>query len=124
MAGLEGEVVFAGNRKKFRPLTHAPSMPNPIGKKPVIRTNPEMSMPGPLHCFSVNSLESLQNFSDRVKSRQPTIEIVHDANTGYILRDPDAELASQRLIFNPLQTISLRTRCLGYMQRATFNLFS
>ncbi len=88
--------MYAGNRKKFRPLTKAPSMPHPIGTKPVIRSHPEMSMPGPLHCFSADSLDSLQNFSDRIKSRQPTIEIVHDSHTGYILRDPDAEMAAQR----------------------------
>jgi hypothetical protein len=50
---------------------------------------------GQLHFFSADSLESLQTFSDRVKSRQTTIEIVHDAHTGYILRDPDTELAAQ-----------------------------
>ena len=95
---MEGEIVFAGNRKKFRPLAKAPSMPHPIGSKPVINSHPEMSMPGPLQSSSADSLDSLQNFSDRVKSRQPTIEIIHDSNTGYILRDPDAELASQRLM--------------------------
>ena len=97
MPDLEGDVVFA-KRKLHRSASKAkaPTKPNPIGSKPVFLANPEISMPSPLHCFSANSLESLQQYSDMVKSRQPTIEIVHDTHTGYILRDPDSELAQQR----------------------------
>ena len=95
MPGLEGDVVFAEKQKRFRPIM-PPSAPNPIGSKPKILSNPEISMPGPLHCFSADSLDALQQYSDMVKLKQSTIEIVHDTHTGYILRDPDSELAAQR----------------------------